>query len=35
MGNATPELKEIADVVTLSCDEDGCAVCLEHLLAHS
>lgn len=32
MGNAIPELKAAADIVTLSCDEDGVAVVLERLL---
>ncbi len=32
MGNATPELKALADVVTASCDEDGVALMLERLL---
>lgn len=32
MGNATPELKRLADVETLSCDEDGVAVFLERFL---
>jgi len=31
MGNAVDEVKEIADYVTLSCDEDGIAAALEHL----
>lgn len=30
MGNAIPEVKEIADAQTLSCDEDGVAVYLEN-----
>jgi len=29
MGNAIPQVKEIADEITLSCDEDGVAVWLE------
>lgn len=32
MGNAVPELKEIADEITGSCDEDGIAQALEHHL---
>ena len=32
MGNATAQLKEMAQVVTTSCDEDGVAVFLERLL---
>ena len=32
MGNATTQLKEMAQVVTTSCDEDGVAVFLERLL---
>lgn len=30
MGNACDELKQVADYVTLSVDEDGIAVALEH-----
>ena len=29
MGNAIPQVKEIADDCTVSCDEDGVAVYLE------
>ena len=32
MGNAVPEVKEAADLVTLSCDEDGIAEVLERLV---
>ncbi|MEZ4607394.1 MAG: HAD hydrolase family protein [Deinococcales bacterium] len=32
MGNANPQLKEIADIITLSNDEDGVSHILEHWL---
>ncbi|HWS30364.1 MAG TPA: HAD family hydrolase [Clostridia bacterium] len=32
MGNAAPELKEMADAVTSSCDEDGAALAIEGIL---
>lgn len=32
MGNAAPHIKEIADVVTASCDEGGCAQVIEEYL---
>jgi len=32
MGNAIDELKELADEITLSCDEDGAAIAIEKIL---
>jgi len=32
MGNAVPEVKEVADIITSSCDEDGIAEVLETLV---
>ena len=32
MGNALPEVRDIADAVTEDCDHDGCALALERWL---
>jgi hypothetical protein len=34
MGNGVPALKELADSVTLSCDEDGLAIAVERTVLH-